>query len=644
MKAKIVLLIVMLLTSMTVVISADDGYQPLAPNSMGFTLDSNWVGATPPFYWDEQGTSQDVTVGDTFFYNVYADITSAIDTVAVDNMTFLPAGILHVLGPRYSDPSFTPNMIKGNLLSGSTVFIYPYDGNPNSIINNASGWAKPWVWGQPSTVNNTGEKIAFNIEWYANSCGVATLTITAGGTAYGGYGGVDPGTTKYDGTIYVHPESTGSFLATPNGYTQIDLSWAKFTGDDRVVIRYNTASPAPTTPTSGTLLYNNTGTSTSHGGLTSGDHIWYSIWGYNVTANLYSLYFQSDDALVPFPNNPPTFGTPSPTNGSTGRPLSLLWSIPINDPDGDTFNWSIACSNGHGTSATGESNGTKAFLLSGLSYSTTYKVWVNATDSGSGQWTRKWYTFQTVANQPPNTPGGSDITPRNSVPNVPINIGFLRVMVADPESQSMDVAFYWGNTTLIGTDTAVASGSTATIPIPTLAYNTTYYWYVSIDDKHGGVTRGPTSGNWSYTTGVYVPIPPGGPSIHMHNFYVTVIDDATNLPIVSALCKVMKGNDFQGQGLTSIYGTWSGQFKDSDRYTLTVTANGYQDSITPFTLSQKDTFMTIRMTTTPAPVGLTNAQGGLTTVGFIFLAILILTLLGVLFVWYNYYGGKSKKR
>jgi hypothetical protein len=43
-----------------------------------------------------------------------------------------------------------------------------------------------------------------------------------------------------------------------------------------------------------------------------------------------------------------------------------------------------------------------------------------------------------------------------------------------------------------------------------------------------------------------------------------------------------------------------------------------------------------------APVGLTNAQGGLSTVGFIFLAILIIVILGVFFLWYYNYGGKKR--
>jgi PKD repeat protein len=104
-------------------------------------------------------------------------------------------------------------------------------------------------------------------------------------------------------------------------------------------------------------------------------------------------------------NTPPVFGNPSSLNGSTGNLLNFTWSISISDPEGDMFSWSIQCSNGQANSETGASNGTKSLVLSGLAYSTTYKVWVNATDpTGSGLWTRRWYTFNTKANQPPNPP------------------------------------------------------------------------------------------------------------------------------------------------------------------------------------------------------------------------------------------------
>jgi hypothetical protein len=83
-------------------------------------------------------------------------------------------------------------------------------------------------------------------------------------------------------------------------------------------------------------------------------------------------------------NLPPVFGTPTPVNNSTNNSLSLNWSIPISDPEGNQFSWTIQCSNGQTTSGTSASNGTKSIALSGLAISTSYKVWVNATDPASG--------------------------------------------------------------------------------------------------------------------------------------------------------------------------------------------------------------------------------------------------------------------
>jgi len=106
------------------------------------------------------------------------------------------------------------------------------------------------------------------------------------------------------------------------------------------------------------------------------------------------------DAVVPNDGNgdnqPPIFGIPTPTNSSTNLSLSFIWSIPINDTEGDLFNWSIECSNGQSANATDALNGTKSLPLTELTYATTYIIWVNATDSfGSNQWTKAWFVFTT---------------------------------------------------------------------------------------------------------------------------------------------------------------------------------------------------------------------------------------------------------
>ncbi len=137
---------------------------------------------------------------------------------------------------------------------------------------------------------------------------------------------------------------------------------------------------------------------------------------------------------------PPVFGTPSSVNGSKNNPLSFSWKIPINDSEGDVFSWTIHCSNGQTTSGTGASNGTKSLGLSGLTNSTMYKVWINATDpTGSGLYTRKWYTF-TTASPPPNPPTIDG--PASGKTGVSYNYNFVAV---DPDGDDVYYRIEWGD-------------------------------------------------------------------------------------------------------------------------------------------------------------------------------------------------------
>ena len=67
---------------------------------------------------------------------------------------------------------------------------------------------------------------------------------------------------------------------------------------------------------------------------------------------------------LPLGINPPVFGTPSPANGSTGNLLSLTWSIPINDPEGEyVFIGRFSVAMGRLSSGTGATNGTKSLVV-----------------------------------------------------------------------------------------------------------------------------------------------------------------------------------------------------------------------------------------------------------------------------------------
>lgn len=93
-----------------------------------------------------------------------------------------------------------------------------------------------------------------------------------------------------------------------------------------------------------------------------------------------------------------------------------LFSILIQDSDGDNFDWNIETSPAIGSgSGTGASNGTKTCTISGLQYSTTYHWYVNVTD-GIG-WANESYTF-TTESQPQSAPSThpSSSPPTNTQP------------------------------------------------------------------------------------------------------------------------------------------------------------------------------------------------------------------------------------
>lgn len=176
-------------------------------------------------------------------------------------------------------------------------------------------------------------------------------------------------------TVAGQPIEPTSFTATSVGTDQIDLGWTIGVNCDKTYIEWKTTSGWNLGE--GTELYNDTGTSTSHLGLNAHTTYYYQAWGWNETDGYSTNYASTDDITW---NTPPDYGAHSPVNGSIGVDLSLIWSIYISDGDGDTFDWSIECSNGQTNSAIDDSYGTKSLSISGLDYSTLYTVWVNATD------------------------------------------------------------------------------------------------------------------------------------------------------------------------------------------------------------------------------------------------------------------------
>ena len=228
--------------------------------------------------------------------------------------------------------------------------------------------------------------------------------------------------------------------------------------------------------TSGTGASNGT-KSLAISGLTYG--IAYTVWVNATDPAGSGLYTRAWYIFTTKINNPPVFGSPSPSNGSINNALSLTWSIPINDAEGDAFSWSIKCSNGQVKTGINAINGTKSLAISGLAYVTNYIVWVNATDPNASGYNRKWYTFSTKISQPPifGLP-----TPSNGSINTPLSLSWsIPINDAEGDAFSWTIECSNGQT---GGGTSAYNG-TKSLPISGLKNSTIYKIWVNATDPTG---------------------------------------------------------------------------------------------------------------------------------------------------------------
>ncbi len=130
--------------------------------------------------------------------------------------------------------------------------------------------------------------------------------------------------------------------------------------------------------------------------LYDGEYYEYSYYSFTDTS---SCWENASDSLNrgawQKPNQAPVISDENPADGEEDIICTVQhWMVNITDPDNDLINWTIECSNGQQNSSTNQEGGIKKLLLSGLKGSTTYTIYVNATDSE--EWTNKTFTFTTV--------------------------------------------------------------------------------------------------------------------------------------------------------------------------------------------------------------------------------------------------------
>ena len=192
------------------------------------------------------------------------------------------------------------------------------------------------------------------------------------------------------------------------------------------------------------------------------------------------------------PNNPTN---PSPSDGSTDISTSPTLSVDVSDPDGDSMDVSFydGSNNLIGTDTDVASGSSASVFWSGLSKDMTYDWYVVVNDGSDIIQSSTWSFTTTTTNSAPNNP----TNPSPSDSSIDISTSpTLSARVSDPDGDSMDVSFYDGSNNLIGMDTDVASGSSASVSWSGLSKDTTYDWYVVVDDGSDRI-QSPT---WEFTT------------------------------------------------------------------------------------------------------------------------------------------------
>jgi len=141
----------------------------------------------------------------------------------------------------------------------------------------------------------------------------------------------------------------------------------------------------------------------------------------------------------------------------------------------------------------GENNGTKNLSLTDLDYDTTYTMWVNATDSGSGLWNRSIFYFTTEADVN-NQVVIKNPNPANNSIDQEINVDW-QVTMEDPESDVFSWVMECEEFTSFGVG---ESNGTKTISLTDLSYDTTYTIYMNATDLGG--SGHPTFAWFNFTT------------------------------------------------------------------------------------------------------------------------------------------------
>jgi len=205
----------------------------------------------------------------------------------------------------------------------------------------------------------------------------------------------------------------------------------------------------------------------------------------------------------------PVISNPNPANQSTGNSMSLeTWNVTIEDGEGDNFNWTIeTVPLIGGNSSDNVGNGSYSIGIAGnMSYSTTYTVFVNATEINSANFSRAVYWFTM-------TGGELNVTINGTVGIEETNVTMLGYM-QNNDSEDSTVYFEYNKYT---NDFSTPTGNTSagiqpqntefSLNITGLDSGTFYYARTIANNSNGW------NASWNSTYFITKPQPASGMSI-----------------------------------------------------------------------------------------------------------------------------------
>jgi len=232
-------------------------------------------------------------------------------------------------------------------------------------------------------------------------------------------------------------------------------------------------------------------------------------WSGLSSGNNYNWYAVADDGssstqsstwtfTTASENNPPGVPTdPSPAEGTTGVSTDLSLSVSVSDPDGDTLDVTFYDGSHNsiiGTETDVTSGGKASVTWSGLSDDTSYQWYVVAKDNSLNTQSSTWSFMTASTNHAPDSP--TNPSPSDGSTGVSTS-PTLNVEVYDQDGGMLDVHFYRSSDNrLIGTDSSVTSGGTASVTWSGLLEGNQYSWYAVADDS----SLSTRSNTWSFTT------------------------------------------------------------------------------------------------------------------------------------------------